>query len=133
MEKYRLVQEHKAPEVSDMFQHEDSTAPGAGPGAATAAAATGDSGFPVVRITQQGKPRNYISYAMGLFVSFSRMVKGAFATTQCFDRARIVSFWGNGSVSGLLTLPFLLSLPPARPKGPPPSSSRRWDGPSTRR
>jgi hypothetical protein len=65
MEKYRLVQEHKAPEVSDMFQQEDSTATGA----ATAAAATGDAGFPVVRITQQGKPRNYISYAMGLFVS----------------------------------------------------------------
>jgi hypothetical protein len=25
--------------------------------------------FPEVRITQQGKPRNYISYAMNLFVS----------------------------------------------------------------
>jgi hypothetical protein len=64
MEKYRLVQEHKAPEVSDMFQQDDSTT---GTGAATGA--TGDAGLPVVRITQQGKPRNYISYAMGLFVS----------------------------------------------------------------
>jgi hypothetical protein len=73
MEKYRLVQEHKAPEVSDMFQHEDGTATGA----ATAAAATGDSGFPVVRITQQGKPRNYISYAMGLFVSCHAIVAPA--------------------------------------------------------
>jgi hypothetical protein len=55
MEKYRLVQEHKAPETSEQFQEEN---------------VTGD-GFPVVRITQQGKPRNYISYAMGLFVSSS--------------------------------------------------------------
>jgi hypothetical protein len=53
MDKYRLVQEHKAPETSEQFQEEN---------------VTGD-GFPVVRITQQGKPRNYISYAMGLFVS----------------------------------------------------------------
>jgi hypothetical protein len=66
MEKYRLVQEHKAPEVSDMFQQEDSTT---GTGAGSGATATGDAGLPVVRITQQGKPRNYISYAMGLFVS----------------------------------------------------------------
>jgi hypothetical protein len=65
MEKYRLVQEHKAPEVSDMF-HEESTT---GTGAGSSATAAGDAGLPVVRITQQGKPRNYISYAMGLFVS----------------------------------------------------------------
>ena len=47
MEKYRLVQEHKA---------EGSELPV-------------DAHFPEVRITQQGKPRNYISYAMSLFVS----------------------------------------------------------------
>lgn len=63
MEKYRLVQEHKAPEVSDMFLEDSTAGPGTGTGAA------GDAGLPVVRITQQGKPRNYISYAMGLFVS----------------------------------------------------------------
>jgi hypothetical protein len=53
MEKYRLVKELKASEASEQFQEEN---------------LTGD-GLPVVRITQQGKPRNYISYAMGLFVS----------------------------------------------------------------
>jgi hypothetical protein len=31
--------------------------------------------FPEVRITQQGKPRNYISYAMGLLVRTLRLVK----------------------------------------------------------
>jgi ribonucleases P/MRP protein subunit RPP25 len=53
MEKYRLVQEHKA-------DGEDFLEP--------------TSNYEV-RITQQGKPRNYISYAMGLFVStYSRML-----------------------------------------------------------
>jgi hypothetical protein len=66
MEKYRLVQEHKAPEVSDMFQQDDSTT---GTGAGASATAPGDAGLPVVRITQQGKPKNYPSYATGLFVS----------------------------------------------------------------
>lgn len=46
MEKYRLVEEHKG-------DGEDFLEP--------ALAAE-------VKITQQGKPRNYISYAMGLFV-----------------------------------------------------------------
>jgi hypothetical protein len=55
MEKYRLVQEHKV---------EGSETEGF--------AATDASGFPEVRITQQGKPRNYISYAMSLFVSFRK-------------------------------------------------------------
>jgi len=47
MEKYRLVEEHKGD--GDEF--------------------LGDEGTSEVRITQQGKPRNYISYAMSLFVS----------------------------------------------------------------
>ena len=47
MEKYRLVEEHKGD--SDDFMEEGSASE--------------------VRITQQGKPRNYISYAMTLFVS----------------------------------------------------------------
>ncbi len=47
MEKYRLVQEHKGDGESFL----DSTT------------------NCEVRITQQGKPRNYISYAMNLFVS----------------------------------------------------------------
>ena len=46
MEKYRLVQERKAEEFLE----------------------TQTEKFPEVRITQQGKPRNYISYAMNLFV-----------------------------------------------------------------
>ena len=46
MEKYRLVEEHKG-EGDDFLE----------PALASE-----------VKITQQGKPRNYISYAMGLFV-----------------------------------------------------------------
>jgi hypothetical protein len=46
MEKYRLVQEHKGD--GDDFLESTTTCE--------------------VRITQQGKPRNYISYAMNLFV-----------------------------------------------------------------
>jgi hypothetical protein len=51
MEKYRLIQEHKADSEQDFLVTAVSTA-----------------GYPEVRITQQGKPRNYISYAMNLFV-----------------------------------------------------------------
>ena len=47
MEKYRLVQEHKG-DGDDFLEPTASCE---------------------VRITQQGKPRNYISYSMGLFVS----------------------------------------------------------------
>lgn len=50
MEKYRLVQERKAGDSEDFLQSSTDI-------------------FPEVRITQQGKPRNYISYAMNLFVS----------------------------------------------------------------
>ncbi|KAL7578768.1 hypothetical protein ACA910_015997 [Epithemia clementina (nom. ined.)] len=51
MEKYRLVQEHKAEESEDFLGTQTS------------------GNLPEVRITQQGKPRNYISYAMNLFES----------------------------------------------------------------
>jgi hypothetical protein len=54
MEKYRLIQEHKA-DIDDIGLS------GASEGL--------PSPFPEVRITQQGKPRNYITYAMNLFVS----------------------------------------------------------------
>jgi len=54
MEKYRLVQEHKAEAEDDAHRQ--------------SAAGPDEHGFPEVRITQQGKPRNYISYAMTLFV-----------------------------------------------------------------
>ena len=47
MEKYRLVEEHKGEGEDFLEQTSESE----------------------VRITQQGKPRNYISYAMSLFVS----------------------------------------------------------------
>jgi hypothetical protein len=73
MEKYRLVQEHKADGAeSDEYLDHQPTATG-GTGTGTGAAAAGGSSasadnFPEVRITQQGKPRNYISYAMNLFV-----------------------------------------------------------------
>jgi hypothetical protein len=50
MDKYRLVEEHKADVTEDFLQ-------------------SSAGSFPEVRITQQGKPRNYISYAMNLFVS----------------------------------------------------------------
>jgi hypothetical protein len=50
MEKYRLVQERKA--EGEFLE-------------------TQTEMFPEVRITQQGKPRNYISYAMNLFVRLS--------------------------------------------------------------
>ena len=50
MEKYRLVQEHKAEESEDFLGTQTS------------------GNLPEVRITQKGKPRNYISYAMNLFV-----------------------------------------------------------------
>jgi hypothetical protein len=53
MEKYRLIQERKAAESDSDFLRSNA------------------SHFPEVRITQQGKPRNYISYAMNLFVSTS--------------------------------------------------------------
>lgn len=51
MEKYRLVQEHKSEESEDFISTQTSL------------------NLPEVRITQQGKPRNYISYAMNLFES----------------------------------------------------------------
>ena len=49
MEKYRLVREHKTEESEDFLS------------------SVGD--IPEVRITQQGKPRAYISFGMNLFVS----------------------------------------------------------------
>jgi hypothetical protein len=51
MEKYRLVQEHKAEDSHEFLTGTES------------------SNVPEVRITQQGKPRNYITYALQLFVS----------------------------------------------------------------
>jgi hypothetical protein len=72
MEKYRLVQEHKGADESDEYPL-DHPAP-ATPAARSSSSAVGAAGsastdnFPEVRITQQGKPRNYISYAMNLFV-----------------------------------------------------------------
>jgi hypothetical protein len=51
MEKYRLVQEHKVEESEGVGRRSQS-----------------ESDYPEVRITQQGKPRNYISYAMNLLV-----------------------------------------------------------------
>lgn len=53
MEKYRLIQEHKV-DFEQPYEGRSQPAEGV---------------FPEVRITQQGKPRNYISYAMNLFVS----------------------------------------------------------------
>jgi hypothetical protein len=54
MEKYRLIEEHKGGDGEEFLEEESATE---------------------VRITQQGKPRNYISYAMTLFVSFIRKDK----------------------------------------------------------
>jgi ribonuclease P/MRP protein subunit RPP25 len=66
MEKYRLVQEHKADESDEYLDHPVATG-GTGATATSSGSASTDN-FPEVRITQQGKPRNYISYAMNLFV-----------------------------------------------------------------
>lgn len=57
MDKYRLVEEHRI--ENESFEEE-----GSWPGRTT------QQGFPEVRITQQGKPRNFIAYSMSLFVSF---------------------------------------------------------------
>ena len=54
MDKYRLVQERKATEEGFLETQTEQ--------------------FPEVRITQQGKPRNYISYAMNLFESGSTVI-----------------------------------------------------------
>lgn len=51
MDKYRLVGERK--NELDEYEHEKDAS----------------TNYCEVRITQQGKPRNYISYAMNLFVS----------------------------------------------------------------
>ena len=109
MEKYRLVQEHKASEQQQQQQQpqrqqqqqqaavapvEDVSMPTTAATTTTTttpdqqqqqqaaapslqqqqqqqhvASSSSSPTFPEVRITQQGKPRNYISYAMGLFVS----------------------------------------------------------------
>ena len=54
MEKYRLVGERKSG-ISEEEEEEK----------------VSEESYCEVRITQQGKPRNYISYAMNLFVSIS--------------------------------------------------------------
>lgn len=58
MEKYRLIQEQNADIDDDNFSHQRQAASNEG------------HGYPEVRITQQGKPRNYISYAMTLIVRY---------------------------------------------------------------
>jgi hypothetical protein len=58
MEKYRLVPEQQHKPTEQEMQPEGQRRP-----------QHTESGFPEVRITQQGKPRNYISYAMSLLVS----------------------------------------------------------------
>lgn len=55
MEKYRLVHETKVDDENEL-----NTTPN-----------RNEAGYPEVRIMQQGKPRNYISYAMNLFVRAS--------------------------------------------------------------
>lgn len=73
MEKYRLVQEHKADDSVDFL---DSTS----------------TSFPEVRITQQGKPRNYISYAMNLFVCLYYR-QGGVATSICLLIAPFLTYF----------------------------------------
>ena len=93
MEKYRLVQELKVDEVSTRPPLPASptqppnmadvaaacpqrnpaitqSRPHASDTATTSTGTVSSSEFPEVRITQQGKPRNYISYAMGLLVRY---------------------------------------------------------------
>ena len=81
MEKYRLVQEQKVDEAAStplLGATLPTTAHPSRPHApeattpatstVTTTTSSSSSEFPEVRITQQGKPRNYISYAMGLLV-----------------------------------------------------------------
>ena len=77
MDKYRLVGEKQ----SGMMQGLDNRmarGESTPPGATTASSSTTAMGPPSdsneVRITQQGKPRNYISYSMTLLVSVSLFV-----------------------------------------------------------
>eukprot|EP00537_Pseudo-nitzschia_pungens_P012891 CAMPEP_0172390506 /NCGR_PEP_ID=MMETSP1061-20121228/7139_1 /TAXON_ID=37318 /ORGANISM="Pseudo-nitzschia pungens, Strain cf. pungens" /LENGTH=69 /DNA_ID=CAMNT_0013120901 /DNA_START=195 /DNA_END=400 /DNA_ORIENTATION=- len=64
MDKYRLVQEH--------IKGDDSDSHDAGKKSSKGDSDKKDSAMSCeVRITQQGKPRNYISYAMKLFADKS--------------------------------------------------------------
>mmetsp|Transcript_26387 Transcript_26387/g.38238 ORF Transcript_26387/g.38238 Transcript_26387/m.38238 type:complete len:210 (+) Transcript_26387:206-835(+) len=66
MEKYRLVEERKAGEASgEASVVEEETVEGL---------TSSSSSSYEVRITQQGKPRNYISYAMNLFEQGSNKI-----------------------------------------------------------
>lgn len=60
MDKYRLVQEHTADDATENDNTKDDDA----------------KMNCEVRITQQGKPRNYISYAMKLFVRANEWLNG---------------------------------------------------------
>ena len=68
MDKYRLVRDDGDDDVSSIQQKSQSQLEIQKDSAATATATTTMTNCEV-RITQQGKPRNYISYAMKLFVS----------------------------------------------------------------
>lgn len=90
MEKYRLIQEQKLEENATTLTtpqsptlHLDRAASHAGTSSVTQSSrphatsdtatttssnTTSSSEYPEVRITQQGKPRNYISYAMNILV-----------------------------------------------------------------
>jgi hypothetical protein len=71
MEKYRLVQEQKLDEVISSSPPPTTTTTASQHTSDAATTSTSiSSEFPEVRITQQGKPRNYISYAMGLLVRY---------------------------------------------------------------
>lgn len=72
MEKYRLVQESKVDLM--MSGNEEFSATGNTTttshhsGGSVVGTGVNNCGWPEVRITQQGKNRNYISYALNLFV-----------------------------------------------------------------
>ena len=79
MDKYRLVK--SADDDATVHQHQESQSQSqsrqtsvdasTAASASTSTSTTGKANQGIVRITQQGKPRNYISYAMKLFVSRS--------------------------------------------------------------
>ena len=78
MEKYRLIQESKVDEPpptspTQPQAHQQNTPPGQ-PYPSGKVSAMERSEYPEVRITQQGKPRNYISYAMNLLVRSCRLI-----------------------------------------------------------
>ena len=103
MEKYRLIQEQKLDEIptttpsstreppptgdatGNLLRRKPSTSGHHHSSDTTSATVSTSNEYPEVRITQQGKPRNYISYAMNLLVR-ARTVEYSYLSLHLFRR-----------------------------------------------